>query len=107
MTAISFSRRRAIRDGSVTPNTARQMTSNVSARMRSRSTSSLPGCQRAISRSATSRITSRKAATREPWNGGSSSLRWRRCSGPSRTSTEWGPRAGSMNEFASPARMSD
>ena len=43
ITAISRSRRRSTRSGSVTPNTARQITSKVSARMRSRRTSSAPG----------------------------------------------------------------
>ena len=60
MTATSLSRRRSTRSGCVTPNTARQITSKVSARMRSRSTSCVPGRQLAISRSATSRMTSRK-----------------------------------------------
>ena len=56
---------------------------------------------RPSSRSATSRMTSRKAATREPWNGGSNSFRWRRCSGPSRTRTE----CGSQHRFHERVRL--
>ena len=96
ITATSAARSRSTRSGSVTPNTARQITSKVSARMRSR--------MHELRRPARQRVDlalgdladhlAERAAPREPWNGGSSSLRWRRCSGPSSTSTECAPSTG-------------
>ena len=41
---------------------------------------------------------------RSPWNGGSISLRWRRCSGPSRMRIELGPTNGSRKLELAPAR---
>ena len=41
---------------------------------------------------------------RSPWKGGSSSLRSRRCSAPSSSSTERGPTTGPSTALASPAR---
>ena len=41
---------------------------------------------------------------RSPWNGGSISLRWRRCSGPSRIRIELGPTNGSRKLELAPAR---
>ena len=107
ITASSAARSRSTRSGSVTPKTARQITSNVSARIRSRIGNSSPTFHRPISAAATSPITSRKAFTAEPWNGGNRSLRWRRCSGPSRTSTEFWPSTGERGELASPASRPD
>ena len=103
ITASSASRSRSTRSGSATPKTARQITSKVSARIRSRATISSPVRHRATSASAISRITSRHWATAAPWNGGSSSLRWRMCSAPSRISTEFLPSTGESGSFASPA----
>ena len=40
---------------------------------------------------------------REPWNGGSISLRWRRCAGPSSSSTDARPSSGRRITFALPA----
>ena len=40
---------------------------------------------------------------REPWNGGSISLRWRRCSGPSSSSTDARPSIGRRITLALPA----
>ena len=39
---------------------------------------------------------------RSPWNGGSISLRWRRCAGPSSTRIELGPTNGSRNVELAP-----
>ena len=41
---------------------------------------------------------------RSPWNGGSSSLRWRMCSAPSSSSTDRSPTTGPSTALASPAR---
>ena len=40
---------------------------------------------------------------RSPWNGGSSSLRWRRCSAPSSSSVECGPDQRPQGALPSPA----
>src|SRR4051795_6126027 len=40
---------------------------------------------------------------RSPWKAGSMSLRWRMCSSPSRSRSEWGPSVGRRISFASPA----
>ncbi len=45
-----------------------------------------------------STITSSYSRIRSPWNGGSSSLRWRMCSGPVSTITELGPITGATGE---------
>ena len=54
----------------------------------------MPTGQRSISRSAASAIISTYWAIASPWNGGSSSLRWRMWRGPTAVSTELGPRIG-------------
>jgi hypothetical protein len=47
-------------------------------------------------------IVSSYSRIRSPWNGGSSSLRWRMCSGPVSTTTELGPITGATGESAAP-----
>ena len=51
-------------------------------------------------------IVSRQRASASPWNGGSISLRSRRCSSPSSTRIERGPANGSRNAELAPARSS-
>ena len=53
-----------------------------------------PSGQAATSRSVASVITRSYARIRSPWNGGSMSLRRRRCSSPSSRSSERSPRTG-------------
>ena len=58
-----------------------------------------PSGQSAMSRRVASTITSSYSRMRSPWNGGSSSLRWRMCSGPVSTITELGPITGAIGEL--------
>ena len=89
--------------GSSAPNTTRMITSSVSACMRGWVANAVPRGQRSTSAAASSAIRSRCARMRSPWNGGSISLRWRRCGGPSRMRIELRPTNGSRKLELSPA----
>ena len=101
---MSSVRRMAVRSaGSSAPKTTRMMMSSVSACMRPCVASASPAGQRSTSAAASLAISSRWARIRSPWNGGSISLRWRRCAGPSSTRIELGPTNGSRNVELAPA----
>ncbi len=85
-----------------TPNTARTITSNVICRVWRCSRIALPSRQPAMSRRVACTITSSYSRIRSPWNGGSSSLRWRMCSGPVSVSTELWPTTGATGEVPAP-----
>jgi hypothetical protein len=87
---------------SCTPNTARTITSSVIARVRSCSRIGRPSGQPTMSRLVACTIVSSYSRMRSPWNGGSSSLRWRMCSLPVSTITELGPMIGAIGEFPAP-----
>ena len=89
--------------GSSAPKTTRMITSSVSACMRPWTAIGSPAGQRSTSAAASRPISSRCARMRSPWNGGSMSLRWRRCAAPSRTRIELGPTNGSMKLELAPA----
>ena len=77
-----------------TPKIPAMITSSVIACIRGASAIGSPTGQRSISRSAASVIIVMYWAIASPWNGGSSSLRWRMWRGPTAVSTEFGPRIG-------------
>ena len=93
--SASIARRRSSRAGSVTPNTARRITSSVTACIRGWIGNGSPSGQESISVVAASAITDSYRRMRSPWKAGSISLRRERCSAPSRSSTERGPITGS------------
>ena len=82
------------RAASVTPNTARRITSSVTACIRGCSANGSPAGQLSTSRATTSRTVASYARMRAPWNGGSISLRRARCSRPSSSSSEREPMIG-------------
>ena len=82
------------RAGSVTPKTARRITSSVTACMRGCSANGSPSGQLSTSAATTSRTVASYARMRSPWNGGSISLRRARCSRPSSSSSEREPMIG-------------
>ncbi len=82
-----------------TPNTARRITSSVIARVRSCRRIGRPSGQPPCPCASPRTITSSYSRMRSPWNGGSSSLRWRMCSGPVSTITELGPITGAIGEL--------
>ncbi len=96
--------RSSCRGPSATPNTAEAITSSVSACIDGSSVKSRSTGHESIARSAASRIVCSYARMRSPWNGGSSSLRWRMCSAPSSNSTDRAPTTGPSTALASPAR---
>src|SRR5207248_6603368 len=55
-----------------------------------------------MSRRVASTITSSYSRMRSPWKGGSRSFRWRRCSGPVSTITEWRPMTDATGELPAP-----
>ena len=96
-------RMRSRRSSPCTPNTARMITSSVTACMRGHSANGSPRGQVSISWRATEAIRSPYARIRSPWNGGSSSLRWDMWRSSSSSSTELWPSSGSRIALASPA----
>jgi hypothetical protein len=81
-----------------TPNTARRITSSAIARVRSASFIGLPSGQPTMLWRVAATIASSYSRMRSPWNGGSSNLRWRMCSGPVSTITELGPITEAIGE---------
>ena len=77
-----------------TPKIPAMITSSVIACIRGASAIVSPTGQRSISRSAAAVIICVYWSIASPWNGGSSSLRWRMWRGPTAVSTELGPRIG-------------
>ena len=86
------------------PNTPRMITSSVTACIRGASANGSPSGQRSISARRPRRSSPRSAATASPWNGGSSSLRWRMWRAPTEVSTELGPRIGPQRRLAGQRR---
>ena len=101
--AGSAARIAASRAGSETPKTARRITSKVSSRMRGCSSKARPSGQRSTSSSVTCSTIPAYERTASPWKAGSMSLRRRRWSASSVTSTERSPRTGARIALASPA----
>ena len=98
MPASRSSRRsasRARRARSVTPNTARRITSSVTRCIRGWIANGSPSGQPVTSRSTTSRTIDSYARMRAPWNGGSITLRRARCSLPSSSRSDRAPMIGS------------
>ena len=93
---------RVRRSASSRPKTAWRITSSVIACMLGISAKASSTGQRAISRSVASAINLPYAAMRSPWNGGSSSLRCRRCARPSSRRIEVGPNIGAIGDRSSP-----
>ena len=79
---------------SLTPKTARRITSNVIACMLGWTGNLVPTGHASSSRSVASRTTSSYARIRSPWKGGSITLRRDRWSAPSSSRSERGPTSG-------------
>ncbi len=86
----------SIRPGSVTPKTARMITSSVTVCATVRVRILSPGRQLSISRFVISSISSAKPAIASPWNGGSISFRMRKWRSPSRSRIDSGPVTAAM-----------
>ena len=86
------------------PSTTRRITSSVSSCIRGSVRSGRPGCQRSSSASASAATVARCASIRSPWNGGSTSRRWRRCASPLVSRIELGPTNGSSTVELAPPR---
>ncbi len=86
------------------PKTALMITSSVTDCMTGSSWNGRPTGSASIARSVASCITVAYSRIRSPWNDGSISLRWRRCSAPSSSNTDRSPSTGPRGAFASPAR---
>ena len=76
------------------PKTPLMITSSVTACIRGASANASPTASGRSRARRPRRSSRRSAATASPWNGGSSSLRWRMWRAPTEVSTEFGPRIG-------------